>query len=199
MKRPLSPRRSRCSPLAGCALELDDAGGGNDLDNRGAAIACLKQKDSTARATGRERRSVSATADRPRIKFFLTAGEAEAEQFQGRGEGAEQIGSALLFVGEASDDQHSSSRSRTAWPTCRSPPRRSPRCRAARASAAQTSHVVAAPAERRLRHHHRTSSPSRPRQLEGVADGRDPPFTATAMSRRRRPPPSMLARRRAWA
>ena len=44
------------------------------------------------------------SADAPRIKFFLTAGEAEAEQFQGRGEGAEQIGGTLLYVGDGSDD-----------------------------------------------------------------------------------------------
>ncbi len=43
-------------------------------------------------------------ADAPHIKFFLTAGEAEAEQFQGHGEGAEQIGVALLYVGNGSDD-----------------------------------------------------------------------------------------------
>ncbi len=34
----------------------------------------------------------------PKIKFYLTADEAIAEQFRGRGEGAEQIGVALLFV-----------------------------------------------------------------------------------------------------
>ena len=34
----------------------------------------------------------------PKIKFFLTADEAIAEQFRGRGEGAEQIGTALLYV-----------------------------------------------------------------------------------------------------
>jgi len=34
----------------------------------------------------------------PRVKFYLTAAAAEAAQFQGEGEGAEQIGSALLFV-----------------------------------------------------------------------------------------------------
>jgi hypothetical protein len=34
----------------------------------------------------------------PRIKFYLTADEAIAEQLRGRGEGAEQIGAALLFV-----------------------------------------------------------------------------------------------------
>ena len=34
----------------------------------------------------------------PHVRFYLTAAEAEAAQFRGAGEGAEQIGSALLFV-----------------------------------------------------------------------------------------------------
>jgi hypothetical protein len=42
----------------------------------------------------------------PKIKFYLTADEAISEQFRGRGEGAEQIGTALLFVDpETSDKQ----------------------------------------------------------------------------------------------
>ena len=41
----------------------------------------------------------------PRIKFYLTAAEAEAAQFQGKGEGAEQIGSALLFVDPELDEE----------------------------------------------------------------------------------------------
>jgi len=40
---------------------------------------------------------------RSRVKFYLTAAAAEAAQFQGEGEGAEQIGSALLFVGPEVD------------------------------------------------------------------------------------------------
>ena len=34
----------------------------------------------------------------PKITFYLTADEAISEQFRGRGEGAEQIGTALLYV-----------------------------------------------------------------------------------------------------
>ena len=48
-------------------------------------------------------RSRSATRNGPRIRFFLTSGQAEAEQFAGRGEGSEQIESALLFVREGSE------------------------------------------------------------------------------------------------
>ena len=40
----------------------------------------------------------------PRIVFYLTAGEAEARQFEGDAEGSEQIGSALLYVRDGSDD-----------------------------------------------------------------------------------------------
>ena len=34
----------------------------------------------------------------PRIRFYLTGGQAEAEQFEGRAEGSEQIKNSLLFV-----------------------------------------------------------------------------------------------------
>ena len=36
--------------------------------------------------------------DGTRIRFFLTAGEAEVAQFRGEAEGTEQIGAALVFV-----------------------------------------------------------------------------------------------------
>ena len=45
----------------------------------------------------------SMIARRSRVKFYLTAAEAEAASFRGAGEGAEQIGSALLFVDPAVD------------------------------------------------------------------------------------------------
>ena len=60
-------------------------------------------------------------ADAPHIKFFLTAGEAEAEQFQGRGEGAEQIGGDAALR-RRRQRRPARSRSRSAWPTCRSAP-----------------------------------------------------------------------------
>jgi hypothetical protein len=94
--------------LAGCSLGSEDAGGGNDLDDRSAALACLDDAGvEGARLVGPEGEQeivIGDSADAPRIKFFLTAGEAEAEQFQGRGEGAEQIGGTLLYVGDGSDD-----------------------------------------------------------------------------------------------
>ena len=95
--------------MAGCSLGSEDAGGGNDLDDRSATMACLQDAGvDNARLVGPDGGQeivIGDSADAPRIKFFLTAGEAEAEQFQGRGEGAEQIGGTLLYVGDGSDDQ----------------------------------------------------------------------------------------------
>jgi hypothetical protein len=95
--------------MAGCSLGSEDAGGGNDLDDRSAAMVCLQDAGvDGARLVGPEGEQeivIGDSAAAPRIKFFLTAGEAEAEQFQGRGEGAEQIGGTLLYVGDGSDDQ----------------------------------------------------------------------------------------------
>jgi len=94
--------------LAGCSLGSEDAGGGNDLDDRTAALECLDDAGvKGARLVGPEDDQEIVIGDSPgapRIKFFLTAGEAEAEHFQGRGEGAEQIGGTLLYVGDGSDD-----------------------------------------------------------------------------------------------
>ena len=94
--------------LAGCSLGSNDAGGRSDLDDRTAAMQCIEDAGiDDARLSGPEGELVIVMgdgADAPHFKFFLTAGEAEAEQFQGHGEGAEQIGVALLYVGNGSDD-----------------------------------------------------------------------------------------------
>jgi hypothetical protein len=95
------------SVLSGCGLGSDDAGGGDDLDDRTAAMECLEEAGIEARLEGEEGEQEIVVADGanpPRVKFFLTAGEAEAEQFQGNGEGAEQIGGTLLYVNDGGDD-----------------------------------------------------------------------------------------------
>jgi hypothetical protein len=95
--------------LAGCSLGSEDAGGGNNLDNRTATMQCIQDAGiDNARLVGPDGEQeivIGDSAKAPRVKFFLTAGEAEAEQFQGRGEGAEQIGGALLYVGDGTDDE----------------------------------------------------------------------------------------------
>jgi hypothetical protein len=89
--------------LSGCGSD-DATPGGDDSDTPGQALACLEQNDIPARRTGENENELVLDAG-PRIKFYLTAAEAEAAQFQGNGEGAEQIGSALLFVDPETSDE----------------------------------------------------------------------------------------------
>ena len=104
MKRPLLAYPLVLLVLAGCGSS--DAGGSADKsDPPGSALACLEDNDIAAQRTG-ENGDELVLDSGPKIKFYLTADEAIAEQFRGRGEGAEQIGTALLFVDpETSDKQ----------------------------------------------------------------------------------------------
>ena len=98
MKRPLLLIPVLVAALAGCGSD-DAAPAGDDSDTRAVVLACLtEEKGIDARLDGDEEIALNGNADRPRIRFFLTAGEAEAAQFEGDVEGAEQIGAALLFV-----------------------------------------------------------------------------------------------------
>jgi hypothetical protein len=89
--------------LAGCGSS-DAAPEVDESDKPGSTVACLEAKDIASHVEGREENEVVLDAG-PRIKFYLTAAAAEAAQFQGQGEGAEQIGSALLFVDPEVDPQ----------------------------------------------------------------------------------------------
>lgn len=98
---------------AACALSVfaaacggDGGGGGtlNPADKRGAAFGCItREKGIDARLEGDKAIQVEGRGD-PRVEFFVSSGEAEARQFQGEAQGAEQIGAALLFVRRASDE-----------------------------------------------------------------------------------------------
>ena len=91
--------------LSGCSLKSSDTKTADDGDNRGAAVTCLTdEKHLDAVEKGDNQILVGDPKRGPRIVFYLTGGQAEAAQFEGDGEGAEQIGSALLFVRQASDD-----------------------------------------------------------------------------------------------
>ena len=108
MKRFLTPLLLALAVLPGCGLGSNDAGGRNDLDDQATTLQCLEDAGVSARLDGPaddQRIVIGDGANPPHVKFFLTAGEAEAEQFQGHGEGAEQIGGALLYVGDGSDDE----------------------------------------------------------------------------------------------
>lgn len=98
--------------LAGCGLGSTDAGGGDDdSDKRALAMECFAEEGIDARLEGEQEIVIGDPPSRgaggtsaPRVKFFLTSGESEAVQLRGDAEGAEQIGPALLFVGDGSDE-----------------------------------------------------------------------------------------------
>jgi hypothetical protein len=89
---------------SGCFPGSDDSGV-DPNDKRGVALECItKDKGLDAREEGANKIRVGDAKTGPEITFFVTGGQAEAEQFEGRGEGAEQIKNALLFVREGSED-----------------------------------------------------------------------------------------------
>ena len=80
----------------GCGAD-DAAPAVDESDKPGSTVACLEAQGVPAHVEGQDDAEVVLDAG-PRVKFYLTAAEAEAAQFRGTGEGSEQIGSALLFV-----------------------------------------------------------------------------------------------------
>jgi hypothetical protein len=96
VKRPLLALPLVLLAASGCGSN-DAAPSVDESDLPGTALACLEENGVEATRRGEAQRELVLEAG-PRIQFYLTAAEAEAAQFQGRGEGAEQIGSALLFV-----------------------------------------------------------------------------------------------------
>jgi hypothetical protein len=95
---------------AGCGsssgVSGDPSPGVDPNDDRAVVLDCLqKQQKLDARLLGPHAIQVGDPASGPRIQFYLTAGQAEASQFEGRGEGSEQIGKALLYVRKAPDDE----------------------------------------------------------------------------------------------
>jgi hypothetical protein len=98
VKRPLALLVALAVAVAGCGSN-DAAPSGDDSDTRSMALACIAdEKGIDARLDGDDEIVLGGPASGNRIRFYLTAGEAEAAAFEGKGEGAEQIGAALLFV-----------------------------------------------------------------------------------------------------
>ncbi|MEA2366496.1 MAG: hypothetical protein QOE69_2680 [Thermoleophilaceae bacterium] len=103
MKRPLLALPLVLLAASGCGSS-DAAPAVDESDTPGVALACLQEQGIEATRTGEKDNELVLDAG-PKIKFYLTAAEAEAAQFQGNGEGAEQIGSALLFIDPELDQE----------------------------------------------------------------------------------------------
>lgn len=75
-------------------------------DARAVALNCLTEHEGLDATTkGDDEIVIGSEQTGPRVRFYLTGGEAEAAQFEGKAEGTEQIGATLLFVREGSDDE----------------------------------------------------------------------------------------------
>lgn len=97
LARPLLILTLAAVAAAGCGSS-DGSPSNDDSDTRATVFSCITEDEGiAARLAGDEEIAVDGPG-KPRIRFYLTAGEAEAAQFEGAGEGAEQIGAALLFV-----------------------------------------------------------------------------------------------------
>lgn len=98
MKRSLLTLPLLLVALAGCGSS--DAGPSeDDSDKRAVALDCLTEEKGVDARLGPDDTILLEGGDKaPKIQFFLTADEALSAQFEGNGEGAEQIGAALLWV-----------------------------------------------------------------------------------------------------
>ena len=97
-----------------CALALAGAGCGSEEpttgdepdpnDRRAVALDCFTNEAGLeAEFVGEQSIQVGGLGG-PRVEFFLSSGEAESLQFQGEAQGSEQVGPALLFVNDGSDE-----------------------------------------------------------------------------------------------
>ena len=106
MKRVL-PLLVLAAVLPGCGIGSDDAAPSDESDIRSAMMTCFEDAGLDPRLEGEEGSEEIVVGDgsgAPRVRVFLTAGESEAAHFQGKGEGAEQIGATWLYVNEGSED-----------------------------------------------------------------------------------------------
>jgi hypothetical protein len=85
-------------PAVGCGAPDERSPG--VYDPRVPVVSCLREAGVAARPV--EPRTIAAGG--VRIDFLVTPGAAEARQMTGAAQGAEQIGRALVWVGEAPDD-----------------------------------------------------------------------------------------------
>jgi hypothetical protein len=91
--------------VPGCGSDDDGGAGPDPNDKRAVALACIRDEQGLeARLVGEKSIQVDG-AGGPRVEFTVSSGEAEGMQFQGEAQDAEQIGAALLFVNDGSEEQ----------------------------------------------------------------------------------------------
>lgn len=104
--------RALLAPAVLAALAAAGCGGSDELppsvdedDRRAVALYCIEERQGLeARPEGQHEILVGDPGTGPRVRLFRTSAEAEATQFDGKAEGTEQIGGALLYVRRGSDE-----------------------------------------------------------------------------------------------
>ena len=91
--------------FAACGSKTSgDSLGSNPNDQRTEALACMEEQKLSVKKVGNTSLQVGQGAGGPRVVFYTTPRDAEAEQFEGKAPDAEQVGRALIFVNEGSDE-----------------------------------------------------------------------------------------------
>ena len=102
MKRTLTIGLALATALAGCG---STKAGPDSNDKRADALTCLTDKyHLDARMVGEDTIQVGDPRTGPKVRFFLTRGQAEGAQFEGTAEGTLQSGAALIYVRRNGDD-----------------------------------------------------------------------------------------------
>ncbi len=81
-----------------------DSLGSNPNDQRTEALACMEEQKLTVKKVGNTSLQVGPAGSGPKVVFYTTPRDAEADQFEGKTPDAEQVGRALIFVNEGSDE-----------------------------------------------------------------------------------------------
>ena len=94
---------------AGCGTSNDPTKPGSDgpdpNDKRAVALQCITEEEGLeAQTSGEKSILVGNDPGGPRVEFFLSTGEAESQQFKGAAQDAEQVGAALVFVNQGSEE-----------------------------------------------------------------------------------------------
>jgi len=95
--------------VAGCGSSNDPTKPGSDgpdpNDKRAVALECITEEEGLeAQTSGTKSILVGNDPGGPRVEFFLSSGEAEGQQFKGEAEGSEQVGAALVFLNQGSEE-----------------------------------------------------------------------------------------------
>ena len=96
--------------VAGCGASNDPTKPGSDgpdpNDKRAVALQCITEEEGLeAQTSGDKSIQVGLQPGGPRVEFFLSTGEAESQQFKGEAQDAEQVGAALIFIGQGSEEE----------------------------------------------------------------------------------------------